>query len=238
MNIIQWRRLLLLSVGLCFIWSQSSVAALPETLELEYEVRYGIFKLGSLSSRLKKQSDQYKVTNETHAEGVAAVLLGGTVRETCEFSIDNNVVTPTRYRIVREGKDTFDYSMSFNADKRRVSFNNGTNVILSEGYIVDNCSVTFAFILGGANAFKEKTLHIIGAKKVRRFENNQIEKQEVSTPLGKFDAVKIEQVRFDRPDRKLLVWLDPNRHNLPLKIVEQRKSRPDTTMLLKSVKGL
>ena len=128
--------------------------------------------------------------------------------------------------------------MSFDANKRRVSFNNGTKIVLSEGYIVDNCSVTFAFILGGANAFKEKTLHIIGAKKVRRFENNQIEKQEVSTPLGKFDAVKIEQVRFDRPDRKLLIWLDPNRNNVPLKIVEQRKSRPDTTMLLKSVKGL
>ena len=65
-----------------------------------------------------------------------------------------------------------------------------------------------------------------------------IEDQQVVTPLGKFDAVKIEQTRFDRPDRKLIIWLAPQRSNLPIKIVEQRKSRPDTTMLLKSVEGL
>lgn len=238
MAITKWKLLILLLIGLCPSWSKSSADPLPEALELVYEVRYGIFELGSMSSKLKKQSNHYKVTNETHAKGMAAVLLGGTVREMCEFSIDNNVIRPTQYQIVREGKDTFDYSASFDTDERRVSFSNGTDILVSEGYIVDNCSVPFALILGGADAFKQKTLHIVGGKKIRRFENHLIENQEISIPLGKFDAVKIEQIRFDRPDRKLMFWLAPNRGNLPIKIVEQRKSRPDTTMILKSVEGL
>lgn len=238
MKLFSWKVLLALFIGLSPTWSKSNTDVLPESLELVYEVRYGVFKLGSLSSKLKKQSNHYEVTNETQAEGMAAVLLGGTVREMCQFSIDDRGIKPSQYRIVREGKDTFDNSVSFDSDARRVSFSNGTDITISEGYIVDNCSVPFAFILGGADSFKQKTLHIVGGKKVRRFENSLIENQEVSTPLGEFDAVKIEHVRFDRPDRKLMIWLVPNRSNLPIKIVEQRKSRPDTTMLLTSVEGL
>lgn len=238
MTSIKQRVLLLLLMGLCPGWSQSSADALPETMELVYEVKFGVLTLGSLSSKLTKQSTHYQVTKETQAQGMAAVFLGGTVREMCEFSIDDNVIKPAKYRIVREGKDTFDHSVSIDTEKRQVSFNNGTDVIISEGYIVDNCSAPFAYIIGGAEIVKHKALHIVGGRKVRKFENSVVEEQQVSSPLGKFDAIKIEQVRIDRPDRKLTIWLVPNRGNLPIKIVEQRKSRPNTTMLLTSVEGL
>lgn len=238
MNSTKWTSSLLLLVGISIGWPASKADTLPTNLELVYEVSFGVAELGSLSSTLKKQTNHYEVTSETRAEGMASILLGGTVREMCQFSIDNNAIKPAHYRIVREGRDAFDYSVSFNWDERRVKFSDGSDVVISDGYIVDNCSVPFAFIIGGPATFKQKTLHIVGGKKVRRFENSLIENEQVSTPLGKFDAVKIEQVRFDRPDRKLTIWLALNRSNLPIKIVEQRKSRPDTTMLLKSVEGL
>lgn len=238
MKITNWTLLLLLLTGTSLGWSRSSADTLPTTLELVYEVSFGVAELGSLSSKLKKQTNHYEVTSETRAEGMASILLGGTVREMCKFSVDDNAIKPAHYRIIREGRDAFDYSVSFNWDERRVLFSDGTDIVISDGYIVDNCSVPFAFIIGGATTFKQKTLHIVGGKKVRRFENNLIENEQVSTPLGKFDAVKIEQVRFGRPDRKLTIWLATDRNNLPIKIVEQRKSRPNTTMLLKSVEGL
>ena len=238
MKIIKWTLSFVLLAGIGLAWSESKADILPTNLELIYEVSFGVAELGSLSSKLKKQTDHYEVTSETRAEGMASILLGGTVREMCQFSIDNNAIKPAHYRIVREGRDAFDYSVSFNWDERRVMFSDGSDIVISDGYIVDNCSVPFAFIIGDPATFKQKTLHIVGGKKVRRFENSLIENEQVSTPLGKFDAIKIEQVRFDRPDRKLTIWLAPDRSNLPIKIVEQRKSRPDTTMLLKSVEGL
>lgn len=238
MNIVKWKLLLLFLMGISLSWSKSNADTLPANLELVYEVSFGVAELGSLSSKLTKQTNHYEVISETRAEGMASILLGGTVREMCKFSVDKNAIKPAHYRIIRKGRDAFDHSVSFNWNERRVLFSDGTDIVISDGYIVDNCSVPFAFIIGGAATFKQKTLHIVGGKKVRRFENNSIENAQVSTPLGKFDAVKIEQVRFDRPDRKLTIWLAPNRSNLPIKIVEQRKSRPDTTMLLKSVEGL
>lgn len=227
---------LLLLLWLSPAWSTGD--ALPETLELIYEVSFGVAELGSLRTQLKKQEAHYEVVSETRAEGMASILLGGRVREMCQFLIANNAVKPVNYRIIREGKDAFDYSVSFDWDNRRVSFNDGSDVVISNGYIVDNCSVPFAFILGGAEVFKEKPLHIVGGRKVRRFENSAVVTERISTPLGEFNAIKIEQVRFDRPDRKLTIWLVPERNNLPVKIVEQRKSRPDTTMLLTSVTGM
>lgn len=213
-------------------------ATLPESVELVYEVSFGIAELGSLISTLTKKSDHYEVTAETRAEGLASILLGGVVRETCSFKVDDNAVMPEHYQIVREGREGFEHSASFDWDHRRVMFNSGFNQVIASGYIVDNCSAPFAFIVGGPSTFKNRPLHIVGGDKIRQFENVGIGSEQVSTPLGKFDTVRIEQVRFDRPDRKLTVWLATERNNLPVKFLESRNSRPDTTMLLKSVKGL
>ena len=226
--------LLLPGVGL----AEAVADSLPESMELIYKVSLGAAELGSLSSKLERRGDHYEVTAETRAEGMASILLGGTVREICRFSIDRNQVTPDSYRIIREGRDAFDRSASFDCEGRRVLFSNGMNVVISDGYIVDNCSLPFAFIIGGASTFEQRTLHIVGGNKVRRFEIPDISREQLNTSLGEFDTVRIEHVRFERPDRKLSVWLAPQRHNLPIKIVEKRKSRPDTTMILKSVEGL
>lgn len=238
MHALNYKPLMLLLLGLCLVWSRSDADVLPEALELIYKVSFGVAELGSLRTQMKKQETHYEVVSETRAEGMASILLGGKVREMCQFSIVDNAIKPVNYRIIREGQEAFDHAVSFDWNERRVLFNNGDNIVISNGYIVDNCSVPFAFILGGADAFKQTSLHIVGGKKVRRFENSAIANEHISTPLGEFDAIKIEQVRFDRPDRKLVIWLAPERNNLPIKIVEQRKSRPDTTMLLTSVKGL
>ena len=226
--------LLLPGVGL----AEAVADSLPESVELIYKVSLGAAELGSLSSKLEKRGDHYEVSAETRAEGMASILLGGTVREICQFSIDRNVVTPDSYRIIREGRDAFDRSASFDWEGRRVLFSNGMSVVISDGYIVDNCSLPFAFIVGGASTFERRTLHIVGGNKVRRFEIPGISREQLNTSLGEFETVRIEHVRFERPDRKLSVWLAPERHNLPIKIVEKRKSRPDTTMILQSVEGL
>ena len=228
--------LLLLWPAVCL--PEAVAEALPESVELVYEVSLGAAELGSLSSKLERRGDHYEVTAETRAEGMASILLGGTIREICRFSVDRNVVTPDSYRIIREGRDAFDRSVSFDWEERRVLFSNGMKIVIPDGYIVDNCSLPFAFIIGGASTFEQRSLHVVGGNKVRRFENPGISKEQLKTSLGEFDTIKIVHVRFDRPDRKLNVWLAPDRHNLPIKIVEQRKSRPDTTMLLKSVEGL
>ena len=234
---------LIIKVVICLFYTiaiQHNAAAqsLPDFIELEYEVTLGAAELGSLSSKLTKKDGYYEVTAETHAEGMASILLGGTAREYCRFTIDDNVVVPESYRIVREGQDAFDRKAGFNWDERTVQFSNGEKFVISDGYIVDNCSIPFAIIAGGASTFENRVLYIVGGAKVRRFENLSISKERVKTALGEFDTIKIEQVRFERPGRKLTFWLAPDRHNLPVKIMEQRKSRPETIMLLKSVKGL
>lgn len=223
-------------LGLNPAWSTAD--DLPDALEMTYAVSFGVAELGSLHTELKKQENHYEAVSETRAEGMAAILLGGKVKEMCRFSTIDNAVKPSNYRIIREGQDAFDYSVSFDWDKRLLSFDDGGAVTMSKGYIVDNCSVPFAFILGGADMFRETSLHIVGGKKVRQFKNNAITSEHIVTPLGEFDAVKVEQVRFDRPDRKLTFWLALERNNLPVKIEEQRSGRSKTTMLLTSVKGL
>ncbi|MDH3638175.1 MAG: DUF3108 domain-containing protein [Gammaproteobacteria bacterium] len=229
---------LLISICAGLAWSLPSAAdGLPEELTLRYSVRLGSAELGSLLTRLKKQENSFRVESETRAEGVASILLGGEVRETCEFEVEANQIRPLRYEVAHEGRKGYRRRAEFRWQSNQVAFSSGEIAAIPNGYILDNCSVPFAFMLGGSEVFSQTALHVVGGRRIRNFEHMGVTHEELKTPFGKLPSIRIEQRRTDNPTRKLIVWLAPSRHNLPVKMVEKRKSRV-VTMVLKSVEGL
>ena len=210
---------------------------MPEELTLRYSVQLGSAKLGSLLTQLTRQGDHFRVESETRAEGVAAILLGGEVRETCEFEVDTNQIRPLSYEVAREGRKGYRRHAEFRWQSNQVVFSSGEVAEIPNGYILDNCSVPFAFMLGGSEVFSQTALHIVGGRRIRNFEHISVTREELKTPFGKIPSIRIEQRRTDNPTRKLIVWLAPSQHNLPVKMVEKRTSR-EVTMVLESVQGL
>ncbi len=210
---------------------------LPEQLTLRYSVQLGTAKLGSLLTQLTRHSDRFRVESETRVEGVAAILLGGEVRETCEFEVEANQVRPLRYEVEREGPKGYRRQAEFHWPANQVAFSSGETSAIPNGYTLDNCSVPFAFMLGGSEVFSQTALHIVGGRRIRNFEHIGVTREELKTPFGKIPSIRIEQRRTDNPTRKLIVWLAPGQHNLPVKMVEKRTSRV-ITMVLESVQGL
>ncbi len=211
--------------------------SLPGSLELTYRVSLGRAELGNLLTELRRDGDAYRVNSETRAEGLASILLGEPIRETCRFTVTSNELRPQSYEM-SHGSDAEDrQSAQFDWQQRLISFSSGKQVSIPEGYMIDNCSIPFAFMLGGSSAFGDRVLHVLGGDRIRHFQNVRISEENLDTPLGALNTVRIEQQRVGRPDRSLIVWLAPDKGNLPVKIVERRKSR-ETTMMLTSVVGL
>ena len=220
------------------LWPAAGAAnGLPDQLTLRYSVRLGSAELGSLLTQLTRKEQRFQVESETRAEGVAAILLGGELRESCEFEVKANQIRPLRYEVEREGRRGYRRHAEFRWPVNQVAFSSGLTAEIPNGYILDNCSVPFAFMLGGSEPFRETALHIVGGKRIRNFEHIGVTTEELKTPFGKIPSVRIEQRRTDNPTRRLIVWLAPSQHNLPVKMVEKRKSRV-VTMVLKSVQGL
>ncbi len=235
MRSVQW---LIVSVCLALLpVIPASGELLPEELTLQYRVSLGSAELGSLSTRLRRTGDVYIVDSRTQAEGLASILLGGDVKESCMFSVKANEVQTRNYEVIREGRRGYRHSVKFDWQAGTIQFKNGETRPLPNGYTVDNCSVPFAFMVGKPDTFTNRTMHIVGGNRIRHFTNLSITEERLATPLGVLDSIRIEQQRHGRPERTFTVWVAPSRGNLPVKIVERRPSRV-TTMLLTSVSGL
>lgn len=228
---------LLLSAGAITSARPAVPAALPDSVRLTYSVRLYETELGNLITELNKDGDTYLVKAETHAEGLAAILLGGTLREKCEFHLSEDLeVRPRQYSIEKDGRNAYSHSAKFVWPDMKVRYDDGKMLdIPSAGYVIDNCTVPFAFVAADKIAERDYPfIHILGGKRLRHFESIKITRETVEVPAGKFETIRLDQQRVGSADKTLSIWVAPDKHNIAVKIVERRKFRVTTMELLES----
>jgi hypothetical protein len=232
------RTRLLGAVILLAVVGTVSAGSLPAALDLQYTVKVGPAKLGTLITSLRRSGDSYEVRSETRAEGLAAILIGGSLYENCRFDVSEGSLKPLTYGIVSEARKAYKHEVRFDWTGRTISFSNGELIPMPEsGYVIDNCSFPFALMLSASELSSRALLHVVGGKRIREFENIIVTREGLSTPLGTFDTLRIQQQRVGKPERKLTMWLAVERERLAVKIVEERKSRT-ATVVVRIVKGL
>lgn len=211
----------------------ANAGALPDELTVIYRVELGTSRLGRLVTTLRKSKNDYEVEAVTHAEGMAAILLGGTVRETCRFETNEGGIKPNKYLRIKEGFGATTNHTEFDWRQGTIKFADGSGEPIPKGYVVDNCSAPFAYMRDGRNGFDKQTLHIVGHKRVRHYDLVGITPETLSIPLGDLKTLRVEHIR-QGSDKRFIVWLAPERDYLPVKIVEKRKSRT-TSMIAEKV---
>lgn len=236
------RLILPLLLGISTIAAAPAVSpqSLPDSVKLTYDVNYYDTGLGNLVTELSRNGDTYEVRAETRAEGLASILLGGTLREECEFSVSDSMeIRPLHYSIEKEGSDPYMHSADFLWKDMKVAYEDGKSLgIPPEGYVIDNCTVPFAFAAADKITVKEYPyIHILGGKRLRHYEEIKVSRETVEVPAGKFDAVRIDQQRVGSPDKKLSIWVAPELRNIAVKIEERRTMRV-TSMELAEKEGM
>ena len=220
--------------------ARPDLAQLPDSAKLTYDVSLYDTELGFLVIRISRRGDMYHVRSDTRAEGLAAILLGGSLHEECDFSVSDSMeIKPQRYSIEKEGRDAYTHSADFLWNKMKVRYEDGNILdIPLAGYVIDNCTVPFAFAAGDKISVKGYPyIHILGGETIRHFEAIQVSRETIRVPAGEFDTVRIDQQRVGSPDKTLSIWVAPDKRNIAIKIVERRKFRV-TTMELTASDGV
>lgn len=215
-------------------------AQVPVSAKLTYDVRLFGTDLGNLITQINKTGDIYHVRSETRAEGLAAILLGGSLHEECDFSVSNSMkIKPEHYRIEKEGRDGYSHSADFLWSKMKVKYKDGNVLnIPRAGYVIDNCTVPFAFAGADKLALMAyPSIHILGGQTMRDYDDIKVSRETINVPAGRFDTLRIDQQRVDSPDKTLTIWVAPAKQNIAVKIMERRRFRV-TTMELAFSKGV
>jgi hypothetical protein len=214
-------------------------ASLPASLTANYALTISGVELGMVTHQLRREGDAYVVQVRTKPNAVLAFIVGGDEEQTCRFRADDGSVRGESYRLVsalarKKGRE---YSAEYAWDAREVRLSNGTKLPIPDEATLDDCSMAYALISGGAQAFSKRRLHVIGYDRLRGFIPSSIQSEKVTVPAGTFDTQRLEFKRDTDPNKRLVFWLAPARGNLPVKIADMRQSRT-STLTLKSVEGL
>lgn len=220
--------------------ARSDPPGLPDSAKLTYDVRLYETELGKLVTEITRNGDSYRVQADTRAEGLAAILLGGSLHEECAFSVSDSMeIKPQTYSIEKEGSGSYTHSAEFLWNTMKIRYEDGKTLdIPLAGYVIDNCTVPFAFAAADKIMLKKYPyIHILGGERMRHYEDIKITRETIEVPAGEFDTVRIDQQRVGSPDKTLSIWVAPGRQNIAVKIEERRKFRV-TSMELAAAEGV
>jgi hypothetical protein len=189
-----------------------------------YRVMVGSSVVGEFQATLERDGDRYTLTATTRPNMLARLFGGDRLTETNVFRIDGNVVRPLDYRVTRDDKGESEEHALFDWESGQVRQGDGTSAIPAGGLIEAGVYPVSLMVnegqdLGGRDSY------VFDGDRVRRYRYLPPRQETVDTGNGEVMAIRIEKQRVDRDDRSIVVWLQPARHHLPVRIEQHRKNR-------------
>jgi hypothetical protein len=200
------------------------------TLSLVSE-KYGNATLGKLQTTLNKTAAGYEVFQTTRAQGMAAILLGSDLQETCDFKVEGGRTISKSYAGGR--RDLNDYHVDFDWQERKLNFADGESLDMPQGYVVNTCNLPFAAALLKGEGLSGETVYVVDGKKkkIRAYTLKSTEDEVLTTKFGDVDTLKVVLERELIPERTFTLWLSPDNSYIPLKMEDRRRKRTTTIMV-------
>ena len=198
--------------------------------------KWGNATLGNLETHIQTNGeDKYSVHSKTKTQGLASILMGSNIEETCAFETNNNQVVSQQYNSGQSNNGNFDFAVQFDWEERKINFAD-TTLDMPQGYVVDNCNFPFAAAFSKGHELKGKTIYVVDgkSKRIRGYTFRSLSDEVLDIKLGKLDTLKIVLERELRPDRTFTFWLAKEKQFMPIKMEEKRESRT-TTMLAQNI---
>jgi hypothetical protein len=214
-------------------WSPSSYGQQPAIYEAEYRA-----KAAGLSSTAVRKleflgEDRYLLSQSMTVRVLGAKL--GEIRETSQFSYQDNILAPEIYRYAQSGISKRNEQVSFDWD-RGIALSSEQDeqwqLAIARG-IVDKLS--FQLRLRQALAQGETTeveIRMVDTDEVETHLYRVTGTEAVETELGLFDCLRVERIREPDSERRTTFWLARDWDLLLVKFEQSSGSGSETELLL------
>lgn len=203
----------------------------------EYAVKYGILTLGRSTLELEYPAEHsYRYQMFVAPQGIARAALGTDYTDTSEGRITaGGELRPEHFRHEREGRDNQIEDVIFDHEADVIHFDGAKTLDLEPDY-VDRLLPQLLIMRDLLDTERDQlTYSIVDDGEVNEYTFKRLGREEISVPAGNFTAIRIQLHRADA-DKESNAWVDPQRHNLPLKI-EHIAGGQTLVMELRSVEG-
>lgn len=214
---------------------------LPPPFKASYTVASSGLTLGVLERSFGPQGQgRYFFRSQTHATGIVALFRGDKISETSIWRFEDHHIKPLEYVYDHDGgkkerhvKVTFDWHDGI--IKNQVGGQSWKMDIVPG--VLDKLVYQLALMLDLEAGRRNLTYTIADGGKIKTYTIDRIGQERVQTPLGDFDAVKLQRHK-PKSKRRTTLWCAPSLNYLPVKVEYEEKNGRITTAAIKSVKGL
>lgn len=205
-----------------------------------YELSRGKMMLGDTIFTLERDGDScYRLHGVAEPMGLAALLAGKTVEESRFCEVDGRLRAKF-YKREQEGSDKDkdgNYSLRFDWGNRMVTTNGGASRELPpDGLDRGLMEIALRRLLkqaGGDTPQEPFVFLLVEDDEITPYSLRVTGREQVSTPAGRFDTVKVERVNPGK--REMRMWLAPQLDYLPVKLERQKKGDPAVRMILREL---
>ncbi|MEB8431053.1 DUF3108 domain-containing protein [Cocleimonas sp. KMM 6892] len=211
--------------------STQAAQALPKAFEADYSVAKGSMSLGNLNASLQYSGNRYIYSKSTKATGIAAMLTGITITEKTDGLFSGQTIVPQNYLFnqSRRSKSRID-KIHFNGKSAVGSYkDNKFNLAVQPG-IQDRASLELVLANDIGSNKQQLNYTVVERGKVKQYNFQKLGNEQVQTPAGTFNTVKVKVVRTGNK-RETVFWLAKEIDFVPVKIRHREKDDVITTVI-------
>ena len=215
---------------LLLYWTTLAFASPPCTRTLRYSVTEGNMSVGELEVIIKREDGQIKATVTTHLEGLAKILLGEFTAEAW-FHLDDGHAILER-GLLRTGRGDTGSGFMVDYPNKTLKLDSGNSYTVIPGEMLDSTEFPVALITADIASVAGKIVWEVNARKARRYLYHAPKPEMLELNGRLYNTLKVTRNKLGDTHRTVTFWLDPGRHNIPLKIITIRKDRETVLTLL------
>ncbi|HUJ87717.1 MAG TPA: DUF3108 domain-containing protein [Burkholderiales bacterium] len=191
-------------------------AAPPARVEIDYNVLRNGSVMAEVVDRFEHDGNTYRVVEEWHGKGLFA-LLGGITR-TSSGTISSGALRPLEFSDVRTGRDPVRAVFDWADGSLKLEADGKTRTQSMPAHAQDKLSMlyAFAFNLPGTAPV---SINATDGKGVSRYVFEAAGGQEIDTPAGRFDALRLVKRKEGPEDHGTEIWLARAHGYLPIRVL-------------------
>ena len=207
-----------------------------------YSIHLNGIQAGELKRSLVTNNDGSRLfKSETQAKGLFALLKPEVIIETSLWSGSEKHIRPLEYRYLRTGgKKNKRVALDFNWVTKQVYIDDAKHPwsLDLENETLDKLVYQLALMSDLEEKKVTFNYRIADGGKIKQYLITKMNKEVISTPMGKIEVIKLTRERSRPKDRKTTLWCAPALNYIPVMLEHIEKDGTIFTAKLRRLRGI
>jgi hypothetical protein len=203
-----------------------ALSSAPRSIESVYDLHYGGARIGEVKESFKRDDREYSIESVARAIGPLALVLPGPLMLSSKGEITAEGFKPLAFSSRQGNNVKKTYFAEFRWDSGVLTLRKHDKQEEHElrPGTLDTLTLIYQFLfVPPANGRTD--FYLTTGKKLQRYAYRVVGEEKIKTPLGLINAVHIAKIVTADSDASYDVWVDKDRHYVPVRVIAKDDGR-------------